>query len=93
MRVTAVQARGAHVRAGAVREDRSVASIITVQMATLDNDGGSGGRRKVRRLLVRLLKGLGGLLFAEHGKLRNIRGNHVHKRHEVTQRLLSLCAK
>ena len=88
VRIAAVQARGAHVRAGAVREDRGVTGVLTAQVATLHDDGGSGRRREVRRLLVRLIKGLSGLLLTEHGKLRNVRGNHVHERHEVAQRLL-----
>ena len=84
MRIAAVQTRGAHVRAGAVREDRGVTGVLTAQVAALHNHGGSGRRRKVCRLLMRLIKGLGGLLLAEHGKLRDVRGNHVHERHEVT---------
>ena len=39
---------------------------------------------------MRLIKGLGELLLTEHGKLRNVRGNHIHERHEVAQRLLRL---
>ena len=88
MRIAAVQARGAHVRAGAVRENRGVTGILTAQVAALHNHGGSGRRREVRRLLVRLIKGLSGRLLAEHSELRNVRGNYVHERHEVAQRLL-----
>ena len=88
VRITAVQARGAHVRAGAIREDRGVTGVLTAQVAALHNHGGSGRRRKVRRLLVRLIESLGGLLLAEHGELRNVRGNHIHERNEVAQRLL-----
>ena len=90
VRIAALQARGAHVRAGAIREDRGVTGVLTAQVAALHNHGGSSRRRKVRRLLMRLIKGLGGLLLAEHGKLRNVRGNHIHERHEVAQRLLRL---
>ena len=88
MRIAAVQTRGAHVRAGAVREDRGVTGVLTAQVAALHNHGSSGRRRKVRRLLVRLIESLGGLLLTEHGKLRNVRGNHIHERHEIAQRLL-----
>ena len=83
VRITAVQARGAHVRAGAVREDRGVTGVLTAQVAALHDHGSSGRRRKVRRLLVRLIESLGGLLLTEHGELRNVRGNHIHERHEV----------
>ena len=88
MRIAALQTRGAHVRTGTVREDRGVTGVLTAQVAALHNHGGSSRRRKVRGLLMRLIKGLGGLLLAEHGKLRNIRGNHIHERHELAQRLL-----
>ena len=88
VRIAAVQARGAYVRAGAIREDRGVTGVLTAQVAALHNHGGSSRRCKVRRLLMRLIKGLGGLLLTEHGELRNVRGNHIHERHEVAQRLL-----
>ena len=88
VRITAVQARGAHVRAGAVREDRGVTGVLTTQVAALHNHGSSGRRSKVRRLLVRLIESLSGLLLTEHGELRNVRGNHIHERHEIAQRLL-----
>ena len=83
VRIAAVQARGAHVGAGAVREDRGVTGVLTAQVAALHNHGGSGRRRKVRRLLVRLIESLSGLLLTEHGELRNVRGNHIHERHEI----------
>ena len=91
MRIAAFQARGTHVRTGAIREDRGVTGVLTVQVATLHNHGGSGIRRKVRRLLMSLIKRLGGLFLTEHGKLRNVRGNHIYERHEVAQRLLRFC--
>ena len=37
---------------------------------------------------MRLIESLSGLLLTEHGELRNVRGNHIHERHEIAQRLL-----
>ena len=51
--VQAVQA-GAHVRAGAVREDRGVAGVLTTRVTALHNHGSSGRRRRFRSPLVRL---------------------------------------